>query len=86
MRHLQARSSEAALDVETLIRFAAVENALVAADLLGDKVKRLDQAKAQLLALLVAGDRNVFNVSDRSKVVNAVGLAVSGELAKNDPS
>lgn len=71
MRHLQPRPPEAALDVEALVRLAAVEDALVAADLLGDEVERLDDAEAELLALLVLCDGDVLDVADLSEVVDA---------------
>lgn len=64
--HLQARSSEAALHVKAFVGVAAVENALIAADLLGDVVESLDKAQAELLALLIFGDGDVFDVSDGS--------------------
>lgn len=64
VRHLQAYSPEAALDVEALVVLAAVENRLIATLLLGDEIKRLDDAQAQLLALLVLGDGNVLDVAD----------------------
>src|SRR5688572_20019820 len=59
VRHLQAGAAEPALDVEALVGLAAVENALVAPDLLGDVVEGLDDAQAELLALLVLGDGDV---------------------------
>lgn len=71
MGHLQTRPPEAALDVETLVVLAAVENGLVAAYLLGDVVERLDDAQAQLLALLIFGDGNVLNVADGTEIVDA---------------
>lgn len=70
--HLQAGPSEAALDVETLIGIAAVENALVAADLFGDVVEGLNESEAEFLALLVFGDGDVFNVADRTEAVDAI--------------
>jgi hypothetical protein len=71
VRHLKTSSSEAALDVEALVRLAAVEDRLVAADLLGDEVERLDDPQAELLALLVLGDRDVFDVADEAEGVDA---------------
>jgi len=68
--HLQTSSPEATLDVEAFVGFAAVENALVAANLLGDVIEGLDQPQAELLTLLVFGDGNVFNVSDGTETVN----------------
>ena len=72
MRHLQPCPPEAALDVEALVGLAAVEDALVAADLGRDVVERLDDAQPQLLALLVLGDRNVLDVADLAEAVDAV--------------
>lgn len=71
MRHLQARPPKPALDVEALVRLAAVEDALVAPNLLGDVVERLDDAETQLLALLVLCDGDVLDVTDLSEVVDA---------------
>lgn len=70
--HLQASTAEAALDVEALVGLAAVEDALVAADLFGNEVQGLDDAQAQLLALLVLGHGDILNVADDAKVVDAV--------------
>lgn len=70
--HLKASSSEPALDVEALVGVAAVEDALVAANLLGDVVEGLDQAEAELLALLILGDGDVFDVADLAQAVDAV--------------
>lgn len=61
--HFETGAAEAALDVEALVLLAAVENGLVAANVGGDVVEGLDEAEAQLLALLVLGDGNVFDVA-----------------------
>lgn len=71
MRHLQTGPLEAALDVEALVGLAAVEDGLVAADLLGDEVQRLDEAEAELLALLVLCDGDVLDVAYQAQVVDA---------------
>jgi hypothetical protein len=71
--HLQAGPFEAALDVETFIGVAAVENALVAADLFGNVIESLDESEAELLALLVLGDGDVFDVTDGPEAVDAIG-------------
>lgn len=70
--HLQAGSPEAALDIETLVGLTAVEDGLVAANLFGDEVERLDQAQTQLLALLVLGDCDILNVADLCERMDAV--------------
>lgn len=70
--HLQACSSESALDVEAFVGVAAVEDALVAANLFGDEIEGLDESEAELLALLVLGDGNVLDVADLAQAVDAV--------------
>jgi hypothetical protein len=72
MCHLQPRSLVSALDIEPLVRLAAVENALVTSNLLRDEIQSLDQLEAELLSLLVFGDCNIFNVTDETQVVDAV--------------
>lgn len=44
MRHLKSSTAKAALDIETFVGLTAVKDALVAADLPGDKVECLDDA------------------------------------------
>lgn len=72
MGHLQPSASKPALEVKTLVCFAAVENGLVAADLFGDKVESLNQTKTELLALLVFSDGNIFDMTDKSKIMDAI--------------
>lgn len=72
MGHFQPSSSEPTLDVETLVRFAAVEDGLVATNFLGDEVESLDEAKTELLALLVFGDGDILDVTHKAKTVDAV--------------
>lgn len=74
MGHLETRPSETALYVEALVGLAAVENALIAADLLSNKVESLDDPETELLALLVLGDCNVFDVADGAEAVDAVWI------------
>jgi hypothetical protein len=45
MRHFQTRSLKPALDVEALVRLGAVQNRLVAANVLGHVVQRLNDAQ-----------------------------------------
>ena len=66
MRHFQPGFPKTALDVEALVRLAAVEDGLVAADVLGDEVECLNEAQAQFLALLVLGDRDVLDMARRN--------------------
>lgn len=68
--HLQTSPPEATFDVETFVCLAAIQNSLVAADILGDVVECLDDAQTQLLALLVLGNGDVFNMADLAKTVD----------------
>lgn len=71
MSHLKAGPPKAALDVEALVGFAAVEYCLIASHLLGNVVERLNKAQTQLLALLVLGDGDVLNVANGAEIVDA---------------
>ncbi len=71
MCHLQSCPLEAALDIESLIRFAAIQNAFVAAYLSSYIIKGLDDLEAELLALLVLCNSDIFDMADETKVVNA---------------
>lgn len=71
--HLKPSPLEAALDVEALVGLAAVEDGLIGTNLLSNEVEGLDQAQAELLALLVLCDRDVLDVADKAEVVNAGG-------------
>ena len=64
MRHLQSCSFEATLNVETLICLAAIQNTLVAANLLCNEIKRLDEFQSELFALLIFCYCNIFDMSD----------------------
>jgi hypothetical protein len=72
VRHLQASPPESALDVEALVRFAAIENGLVTPDLFRDEVERLNDSQTEFLALLVLGDGDILNVADLAQAVDAV--------------
>jgi hypothetical protein len=82
MGHLQPSPSKSTLYVEALVGLTAIEYALVAADLLGDVIERLNDPQSQLLALLILRDRDVLDVANYSQVVDAV---LSIELASNIP-
>ena len=55
---------------------------LVAADLLSDVVERLNDAQAQLLALLVLRDSNILDVADEPQAMDE--LALDDERARAD--
>lgn len=66
MCHLQSGSFETTLDIESFIGFAAVQDGLVASDLLCRVVQCLYDPQAELLALLILCDSDVLNVADKS--------------------
>lgn len=69
--HFQSGPPKTALHVETLVGLAAVQYCLVASCLLGDIVERLDEAQAQFFALLILGDGDILDVTDRPEIVDA---------------
>jgi hypothetical protein len=71
VRHLQTRPLKTALDIETLVRLRAVKNSLIAANILRNKVQRLNDPQTKLLALLVLCDSDIFNVPNEAEVVDA---------------
>lgn len=71
MCHLETGSPEAALDVKALVGLAAVEDRLVAADFLGNKIQCLDDAQTKFLALLVLGYRNILDMANDAEIVDA---------------
>lgn len=73
--HLDARLLVTALIVEPNILFAAVEDCLVAALLLGNMIEGLDELDAKLLALLVSGDGNIFNVPNGAQLMDTASLS-----------
>lgn len=78
MRHLKSRPPEPALDVESLVRLGAIQNTLVAPNLLSNKVQRLNYAQPKLLPLLILRNRNILNVPDEAQVVNELALDDEG--------
>ena len=64
MRHLQSCSFKATFDIEPLIGLTAVQNTLIAANLLCNEIERLDDLQSELLALLILGYCNILNVPD----------------------
>jgi hypothetical protein len=83
MRHLQTGALESALDIETLIRLAAVQNALIAAHSLSHSVQGLDDPQPKLLALLVLGHGNVLDVADQAHIMDELALNNYGTGADN---
>src|SRR5436305_749482 len=72
MRHLQTGSLKPTFDVEPFVRLRAIEDALVAPDILRDMIERLDNLQPQLLPLLVCSDGNVFDMSHHAQGVDTV--------------
>lgn len=79
MGHLEPGSPEAAFDVEALVGLATVKDALVTTDLGCDEVQSLDDAQAELLALLILCNGNVFDVADEAKVMDAIRRKGKGQ-------
>lgn len=71
VKHLGAALLVPTLGVKDLLVRAAVEDALGAAGVAGDRVERLNHAQAQLLALVLLGDANLLDVPDAGPIPNA---------------
>ena len=74
VRHLQTSPLEPTLDVEPLVRLAAIQDGLVTPDLLSHEIQRLNDPRPQLLALLVLGHSNVLDVSNKPQLVDELAL------------
>lgn len=77
MRHLQSRPLEPALDVESLVRLGAVQDSLVATNVLRHIIQSLDDPQTKLLALLVLCDRDVLDVAYEAEAVDAAEQKMS---------
>lgn len=71
MRHLDPSPRIPALGIEPLVALGTVQDGLVAADIDGDRVERVDESEAELLALMVFADGDVFDVADGAEVMDA---------------
>lgn len=85
MCHLQACTLEATLDIKPFIRLAAVQDGLVASDILSNEIESLDDFEPKLLALLVFGHCDVLNVSNKAKVMDTVSSDLVSELRPRSP-
>jgi hypothetical protein len=74
VRHLQTSPLEPTLDIEPLVRLAAVQDGLVTPDLLSHEIQRLNDPQPQLLALLVLGHSDVLDVPNKSQLVDELAL------------
>lgn len=72
--HLKPSPLVATLDVETLIRFRAVEDSFVASNLLRHIIQCLYNVKAEVFALLVFGNGNILNMTDQTKIMDAINV------------
>jgi len=72
--HLQPSASKAAFEIETLVWFGTVEDALITTNLLGNVVQRLDKPQSQLFALLLPRDGNVLDMADDPQRVDELSL------------
>ena len=71
MCHLEPSSLVAAFDIEALVGFRAVQDGLVAPNLLRYMIQCFYDVKAKVFPLLVFRNRNVLNMTDESKIVDA---------------
>lgn len=81
MCHLQPSSLVSAFDIKAFVCFAAIQYTLIAANLLCNEIKGLDEFQAELLALLIFCYRNILDMTDYAKVVYTADC-VSMDLAE----
>lgn len=74
VRHLQTSPLEPTLDIEPLVRLAAIQDGLVTPDLLSYEIQRLYDPQPQLLALLVLSHSNVLDVSNKPQLMDELAL------------
>lgn len=84
MCHFKPGSSVSTLDIEPLVRFAAIQYALVASHLLCQVVQSLNKSQTQFLALLVFGNSDIFDMTYKTKIVNELSLDDHGTCANDD--
>lgn len=75
MRHLCARVVVIALDVERFFLRTAIQDGLVAANILGDGVERCQQFLAQVFPLMLLGYRDLLNMAAHATIVNTARVS-----------
>jgi tRNA-dihydrouridine synthase len=83
MRHFHPGAGIPTLRIEPFIPLRTVQNRLVAADIDGDRIERLDEFLAEAFALVVVVNGNIFDVADGAEVVDTIiihGIKVSQQL------
>jgi spore coat protein CotH len=84
MCHFQSSSFETTLDIESFICFAAVQDGLVASDLLSGVVQCLYDSQTKLFALLVLRDSDVLDVTDESQFMDTISQVVSIDMVRTE--
>jgi hypothetical protein len=84
MCHLKPCSSVSTLDIEPLIRFTAIQYALIASHLLCQVVQSLYESQTQFLALLVLGNGDIFDMAHKTEIVDELALDNHGSCTDHD--
>ena len=72
MCHLETSPLIAAFYIETLIRFRAVKDSLVTSNLLRHMIQRFYDVKTKMFSLLVLCNGNILDVTDETKIMDAM--------------
>lgn len=83
MGHRQAGSLEPTFDIEPLIRLTAIQNGFIASNSLSHSVKSLNDSQTKLLALLVFGNGDIFDMAYQAQVVDEFALDDHGTSPDN---
>ena len=74
MSHLNSSSLIAAFDVETLVWLRAVEDRLITPDFFCHMIQCLYDMKTKVFPLLVFCNGDIFNVTDETKIMDAIHI------------
>lgn len=84
MRHLQPSPLIPTLNIEPLVRLAAIQNTLIASNLLGHEIQRLDELQTEFLALLIFRNSDILDMSYESEVVDAISNRLAPISSRRD--
>lgn len=61
-----------ALDIKRFVLGSAVENVLVATEVLAEGIEGVDHFQAELFSLVFLGDGDLFDVADKTAIVDTI--------------
>lgn len=83
MGHFQPGPFEPTLDIEALVCFTAIQNTLVATNVLGNIIECLYNSQSQLFTLLILVHCDVFDVPNPTHIMYEFALHDHGTSANH---